>query len=184
MLPGAVATVLIFVLIGMWHGASWNAVIFGGYFGLLMGGAMLLESLFKWTKNKLHLSDTFLPWKVFCLLRTLVLVLLAQYFAMTTSPDQAWMLLRGTFANWSFNAAHTIMTDMMAALEWYIAAAATLIMFAVDILCECKVDVNGRLARAFFLVRWLVLLFLILSILIFGCYGEGADASAFLYTQF
>jgi hypothetical protein len=34
------------------------------------------------------------------------------------------------------------------------------------------------------LVRWPLLLMLLLSILVFGIYGSGYDAQAFLYTQF
>ena len=45
-------------------------------------------------------------------------------------------------------------------------------------------DVNGNLAKGFFLIRWVVLIALILAVLVFGCYGADFDASAFLYTQF
>ena len=59
-----------------------------------------------------------------------------------------------------------------------------LVVLLVDILRECGIDVNGRLAKGFFLIRWVVLIALILAILIFGCYGEDFDGAAFLYTNF
>ena len=72
----------------------------------------------------------------------------------------------------------------MAALEWLIAGVGCLIVLIVDLLCEKKIDVCGRLAKTHFFIRWPVLLLLILAIVVFGMYGEGYDSAAFLYTQF
>ncbi len=184
MLPGAVATFIIFLLIGIWHTANWNALVFGVYFGLLMGVSMLLEPLFKIIRKKLHISEKCRWWRAFACLRTICLVLLAQYFAFTNGPAQGVSLLTGTFANWQFKGAAELMTEIMSWLEWGIAGAAMLIVAVVDILCECKIDVNGRLAKCFFLIRWIVLIALILAVLVFGYYGEGFDGAAFLYTNF
>ena len=184
MLPGAVATFIIFLLIGMWHTANWNALIFGTYFGLLMGGAMLLEPLFKLLRKRLHINEKARWWRCFGWARTMLLILLAQFFAFTASPSQAWTLLGGAFANWDWRSCGEVMTNLMAWLEWGIAGIALLVVVVIDILCECRVDVNGRLAGGSFLVRWPVLLALILVIVIFGYYGEGFDSAAFLYTNF
>lgn len=183
-LPGALATVVIFLFIGMWHGASWNAVIYGAYFGLLMGVALLLEPAFKAIKKKLHISGKAWWYTLLCMIRTWALVLLPQYFAFTAGPAQGWSLLTGTFHNWTFKKAGELVTELLSPLEWAIAGIALLIVLVVDILCERGVDVNGRLAKGFFLIRWIVLIFLIVSVVVFGCYGEGFDAAAFVYAQF
>lgn len=184
MLPGAISTFVIFLLIGIWHTANWNALVFGAYFGVLMGASMLLEPLFKVARKKLHSTEKTWWWRMLGWLRTLVLVLLAQYFAFTAGPRQGFSLLAGTFRNWDFSGFATTMTGFMPWLEWGVAGGALLIVTLVDILCECKVDVNEKLAKGTFLLRWPVLIALILAILIFGCYGEGFDGAAFLYTNF
>ena len=53
--PSALATLLVFLLIGVWHAANWNAVIFGAYFGLVMGASMLLEPVWKTMRAALNL---------------------------------------------------------------------------------------------------------------------------------
>lgn len=184
MLPGAVSTLIIFLLIGLWHTANWNALIYGAYFGLLMGAAMLLEPIFKTLRRKLHITAETRWWKIVCWLRTMALVLLAQYFAFSAGPEQGVALLLGTFAHWNAASFSVIMTGMMPWLEWGIAGGAMLLVLAVDILCEHRVDVNGRLVGGTFLLRWPVLIALILIILVFGHYGEGFDSAAFLYTNF
>ena len=183
-LPGVVATFVIFFLIGIWHVANWNAAIFGAYFGLLLSAALLLEPLFKKARAFLHINVKDWYWKGFGLVRTWVLILLAQYFAFTPGPKQGFTLLAGTFGNWSFAGAGELLTAMLPVLEWQIAVAALVIVFFIDFLCECNVDVNGKIAKGFFLVRWAVLIALILAVLIFGCYGSDFDAAAFLYTNF
>ncbi len=183
-LPGVVATFVIFFLIGIWHVANWNAAIFGAYFGVLLGGALLLEPVFKKLRALLHINVKAWYWKLFGLVRTWVLILLAQYFAYTASPAQAVKQIGLTFCNWDFSEVAVRMEQLMDLREWYIAAAAMAILLIVDILCERGVDVNGRIAKASFLIRWPVLLLMILTVLIFGCYGADFDAAAFLYTNF
>lgn len=184
LLPGVVATFLIFFLIGIWHSANWNAVIYGAYFGVMLSLALLLEPLFKKLRTLCHINPNAWWWKAVGLVRTWVLIVLAQYFAYTDSPTQAVKQIGLTFRNWEFSDAAVRMTRLTEPLEWYIAAIGIFIVFLIDFLCERGVDVNGKLARTTILIRWPVLILLIIAILVFGCYGSGFDASAFLYTQF
>ena len=182
-LPTALATIPVFLLIGVWHAVSWNAVIYGGYFGLLMAVSMLLDPVWKQMRKKLHLPKD--GWmKPIRIIRTLLIVLLAQYFAFTTDADVSFSLLKGTFANWCFEDAAGQLTGIMTALEWLIALIGMVIVLVVDLLCEKKKDVCGGLARGSLLIRWPLMLLLLLTVLIFGVYGTGYDAQAFLYAQF
>lgn len=182
-LPSALATLLVFLLIGVWHIANWNAVIYGAYFGLVMAASMLLEPLWKTIRSTLGLPKN--GWmKPVRLIRTWGLVLLAQYFAFTLNPTQSMTLLAQTFRPWDFVGFSTRLTTVMAPLEWIIAGVGCLIVLIVDLLCERKIDLCGGLAKARFYLRWPVLLLLILAIAVFGVYGAGYDGAAFLYTQF
>ena len=183
-LPTAFATLLVFVLIGVWHAANWNAVIYGGYFGLVMAVSLLLEPLWKTAGKTLHLPKN--GWmRPVRTVRTWALVLLAQYFAFTLGPAQGWGLLRQTFVNWDFAGFAERCEAVMPALEWIITGSALLILTVVDILTEWKNDLCDRLARPkWFWIRWPALIVLIVAIAVFGCYGEGFDSAAFVYTQF
>lgn len=184
MLPGAASTFIIFLLIGMWHTASWNAVVYGAYFGLLMGGAMLLEPQFKALRRHLRCAEHPRRWRAFGWVRTMLLLLPAQYFAVSAGPAQGLALMLGTFRSWDFSAFVPTVTALLGGLEWGIAGGALLLVAAVDGLCECGVDINGRMACGSFLLRWPALMLLILAILVFGCYGTGFDSAAFMYTNF
>ena len=181
--PSALATLLVFLLIGIWHTANWNAVIFGAYFGLVMGVSMLMEPLWKTLRTTLNLPKN--GWMApVRLVRTWVLILLAQYFAFTLDPGMGMSLLRGTFGAWDFSGFAGQVTSVMEPIEWIIAGAGCVIVLVIDLICEKKTDVCGGLARTHFFIRWPVLLLLILAIVVFGVYGSGYDGAAFLYTQF
>lgn len=201
-IPTALATLLIFLLIGMWHSANWNAVVYSAYFGLVMAVSILLGPLWKKMNRILHLSgskgnggnkggavqNAVTPGErcvfVFRMVRTWILVLAAQYFAFTSSPAQGLALLRQSFVNWDFSRFAEQVMAVMAGREWVIAGIALAVLLAADILSERGYDLCGRLANAHIWVRWPVLLMLLLAILIFGIYGPGYDSTAFMYTQF
>ncbi len=182
-LPSALATLIVFLLIGIWHTANWNAVVYGAYFGVVMAASMLLEPVWKSMRTTLNLPKK--GWMTgFRLLRTWGLVLIAQYFAFTLNPAQGVSLLAGTFRNWSVSGFAALMAGIMAPLEWAVAGAGGAMVLAIDLMCERKIDVNGRLAKTHFFIRWPVLMLLVLAIAVFGIYGSGYDSTAFLYTQF
>ena len=183
MVPSALATLLVFLLSGVWHAANWNAVIYGAYFGLVMAASMLLEPIWKTLRTTLNLpkSGWMTPLR---LIRTWLLILLAQYFAFTLHPGMGWGLLADTFKTWDFSGFAAQTTAVMEPLEWIIAGAGCLITLVIDLLCEKKTDVCGNLAKTRFCIRWPVLLLLLLAIVTFGVYGSGYDSAAFLYTQF
>lgn len=183
-LAPAVGTVLVFLLIGLWHGAYWNAALYGLYFGLLMGIAMLLEPTFKAWKKKWNIRDKAMWLQALRLLRTWTLLVIAQFFAFTTAPSQAFSLLGSCFSGWGISTAAEELLLIMNTTEWCIALGAGVLLLIVDILCDRGVNVNRRVAAMAFPLRWLLLLALILIILIFGCYGKGTASSAFVYTQF
>ena len=184
MIPTALATLLIFVLIGMWHSANWNALVYGAYFGLVMAASILLQPLWKKMNSAFHLQGEKAGVKAFCMARTWVLVLAAQFFAFTSSPRQGLSLLKQSFVNWDFSHFAEQMTAIMSVREWVIAGIAMAVLLLTDILCEWGIDLCGRLAKAHIWVRWPVLLLLLMAILIFGMYGVGYDSTAFMYTQF
>lgn len=181
--PSALATVIIFLLIGLWHGTSWNAALYGLYFGIIMAVAMFLEPTFKRTRKAMGKWDGKWFMKALRLLRTWLLVAFAQFFAFTTSTGQAFQLIGSALRNWSLSA-QTALMAIMSPLEWGIALTALAVVAAVDLINERGQPLNNQLSEKSVLIRWPLLLLLIVSIVIFGKYGEGVNASAFLYTRF
>ena len=184
-IPAALATVLVFLLIGVWHSAQMNAVYFGLYFGVLMALSLLLDPFWKWLGKKLRLPKG--GWMTpLRLARTWLLVLLPQFFAFAPTPEKALSLLERafTFSEWDFSTFTARCLIVMPALEWWILGGAFLLMLTVDLLAEKKPDLSTRLARRPVYIRWPLILLLILIVLVFGCYGTDFVAADFVYMQF
>lgn len=181
-LPGAVAAFLVFVLIGLWHGLYWNALLYGAWFGLLTALAMLLEEPFKRAKRWLGVTKETRWFRAFGRVRTWLAVLLAQFFACASSPRAAFgMLGRAVTA---FGQGSLSGLAPLDASEAIVAMAALAILLAVDVWCEKRGSLAECLAAAPLYARWPALLALLLITLIFGRYGAGYDAAAFLYAGF
>lgn len=184
LVPSALATVLIFFLIGIWHGASWNAAIYGLYFGLMMAGAALAEPSLRAFRRRLGAKDKSPLAAALRLVRTWALILLAQYFAFTSGPRQAFSLLMQSARGWASKGFAQTLAAVMPPLEWGIALGAVALLILVDLAQERGTDVFPRLAAGKALIRWPVMILLILAVAVLGCYGDGFDSAAFLYTQF
>ena len=182
-IPTALGTFLVFLLIGLWHGANWNAVIYGAYFGIIMAVSVLMDPVWK-RLNKMLRKPKSVWMNLFRMVRTWFFVLLPQFFAFTPGPEKGFYLMRRSLQNWNFADFGELVTEIMEVREWIVAGIGLVLLLTVDILCERGFDVGGRLAEARIWVRWPLLLALMLAVLIFGIYGSGFDASAFLYMQF
>lgn len=114
-------------------------------------------------------------------LRTMAAVLLAQFFACTTSPGMAFGMMGRIFTDFGAGMTRNFPLGMQ---DGVVAIIAVLLMLLVDILCEKQPDLRKKLAVSPLYVRWTLLMGLMFLTLIFGCYGAGFDRAAFLYAGF
>ena len=117
-----IPTIAIFLIIGLWHGASWNFIIFGGMHGVLLVINHIWRKRGFWVRNKKTLPSfpaRALGWAItfFCVTLTFI-IFRADNLAAAAAiyqgalgmngfviPD-AWMLKWGVFGQWL--AAHGI----------------------------------------------------------------------------
>ena len=189
--PGAFASLIVFVLIGVWHGFSLNALWYGLYFGLLSALAMLMDAPLKAFKKRFGIGKS--RWfHALCILRTLVLVVIAQFFAMAGGSLDGFQLIGRictAFGADTFLQVQNTPGLTFSALEWIIAGIGLLLLLAADLLAERsenkgKGRLCDRLAGSPLYIRWPVMFFLLFAVLIFGKYGSGADVSTFFYAGF
>ncbi len=186
-LPGALSAFVVFVLIGLWHAFQWNALLYGVWFGLLSLLATLLEPLFKMWKKKLHITKQTRWFGIWGLVRTWAAVMFAQFFACTASPAQAFGLMGrivGDFGWRSLGAVASVPGITFDAAECIVGGVALLILLTVDLLCEHQKHFLTRVSGSRLYIRWPLLMLLMLSVLVFGKYGVGSDASVFVYAGF
>ena len=178
-----------FLLSGLWHGANWTYVVWGGLNGLLQILGDLKNRLLKrlpTPANKPLVKRDCYSYRMFQRIVTFSLICLTWVFFRAESLAQAMDIFRQMFSGgnpWIFFDG-TLYTLGLSRLELGILLASIGVLLAVDIAHEHGVSLRARLAEQNLPFRWLVYLAAILFILIYGVYGVGYDASQFIYFQF
>ncbi len=95
--PSVIALAVVWLSTGIWHGASWNYIFWGIYYGVLLIGALVFQSTSKkWVKRLNIRTDS--PWFIgFQILRTMVLVLLGYVLFRSGSLSYALGYFRAMF---------------------------------------------------------------------------------------
>jgi len=185
-LPAALGNILVFVLVGVWHGAASNYILWGLYNGVILAFSALMEPAYKrWNTahEKLSASSAFHVMRV---LRTFVIVNIGWYFDRCAHGMDAIRMLGITLTDWRGGqlTMDLIGTLGVASHDFYLLALCTVLLFAVSLVQERGVIVRNWLSERNLLVRYLVLILGVVAVLVFGVYGSGFDEASFIYYQF
>lgn len=164
---------IVFLLSGLWHGASWNYVVWGGLNGLFQLGNTPVNGRERGIKKYLSIFVTF------CLIDFTWLFFRAPGFRYGCRMlKQIWTLPQ----SWSVK--ENLVQMGFTKTNLAILAIALLILFAVDILHENKVRIRDRIAFTPAWLRWSIYLAACEMILLEIVIRYGQPATAFLYFQF
>ena len=182
-LPAALGNVLVFLLVGIWHGAQMNYVLWGLYNGLILAASALLEPAYKRfhaARPALSVSKRFY---VFRVLRTFVIVNIGWYFDRSMRAADAFAMLGKTvFAPALFQLTDgTLMRLGLAAKDFRILVLATVILFAVSLAQERGVRVREWVMNRPLPLRWAILL--AFTFFVLAAFDNGSSAG-FMYAVF
>ena len=182
-LPICLANILVFFLVGVWHGAAWKFIVYGLYNGLLIALASLFEPVFLRAQKCLHINTESRIYRGFTMVRTFILVNIGWYFDMATDIRASFVMLGNTFKNLTFST-FTNREFLVAGYEMkdmVILLAALCVWLIVSILKERNTDVLKALSERPLVVRWALYILLIFSIPYLGFIGA---STGFIYAQF
>lgn len=187
-LPACVANILVFLFVGLWHGAEWHYVAWGLYNGLIVAISDYLAPSFKALGERLHVDRASRGFRVFAIVRTFVVVNVGRYFDCVRSLGDSFICIRNTFLNFA-----PVPLNEGLALYWVYGAEqygfsrtvflACLQIALVSVLAERGVDVRERILRLHPVVRFLIYLFVAMQI-IYVLDFTAAGGGGFLYANF
>lgn len=177
---------IVFIVSGLWHGASWHFVIWGFLNGAYQVIGDLLQPLKKKLVEWLKVDVTAFSHKALRMLTTFVLVDISWIFFRASFRQGVEILKRifglvgGAWLTWGSN----LEVMGLTAQTRNLLVISLGILFIADI-CKYKgIRMIDWLCKQGIWLRWLVYYAAIFGILIFGVYGPGFDASQFIYFQF
>ena len=179
-------TMIVFLVSGLWHGANWTYVVWGA----LNGGFQVIGNLFKPLRMKVcrifHCDPENMGNRILKIVFTFLLVTVTWVFFRATTITQAFDVLKGIvtdFQPWTlWNGA--LLKLGLSGADMIVMIICLLVLLGVSLARANGKDVIGNLLKQGVVFRWTVYLLLMFSIMIFGMYGAGFDASSFIYFQF
>lgn len=184
LLPLCVSNLIVFFLVGLWHGPSWANIGWGLYNGVIIASTNLLGERYAALRSRLGIREDAKGWRLVQILRTFALINLSWYFDCTASFAEAFKVIGlsvthfapAEFLGIAAGGAGTAYTPY----ALLTLALGTLLVFAVEVLQE-----RGTLSREPERMHWLaqtaVILALIVSVPLLGPASVGRG---FIYAQF
>ena len=186
-LPTSFASLIVFLLVGIWHGASWKYVAFGLWNGGVIMLSTLLEPAFLSVNTSLKIRTENFFFRLFQMGRTFVIVLIGYVFDIAPSFRAAMEMFRSMLLRQDIRRAMADISAMeLTKKDYLVLILGTVVMFIVSLIQEKNPDTTLRcmLDRKPFILRYLLILVGIIVLLIFGIYGPGFNPAEFVYMQF
>ena len=186
LIPGCIASFLVFILVGIWHGSGWNYVLYGIYHGLFIAVGPIFEGVYSKAKNVIGITNENRVFKVFQMVRTFIIMVFGWYFAGSMSAQSSFGMIRATFG--AFNPSvikdGTLLTLGVSGKNILVFLIALSAIVVVDVLHEKGYHIRELIESQRFPIRLVVYLAGIFSIVIFGVYGYGVSQAGFIYQGF
>ena len=179
-IPTTIATLAVWLAMGIWHGSSWLYVIYGLYYFVIMTIGTCLEPLHNKIYEKCRIKrDSW--WLVgLRIFRTFILVNIGMLIFRASSITAAATMFAHIF---SLHCG-AYLFDLIPLHDFIMAAIGTPLILAVDFLNFKNIFIIEKLEKSRPVVRYLCILALLLTVLIFGAYGVGYTVTDALYGGF
>lgn len=182
--PVYLSTFTVWLATGVWHGASWNFIVWGLANWVVLMASEELEPLYGKFHGRFRVEGK-LWYKIFQVGRTFLLVCCLNLFDCYSSLADTFSVFASIFTtgNWYVLWDGSLLGLGLSMLDYGILAVGTLAMLSVS-LVQRSGGIRERIAKRPYAVRFMVWYGLFLVILLAGAYGVGYDASQFIYNQF
>lgn len=182
--PVYLSSFTVWLATGVWHGASWNFIVWGlGNFVVIMI-SQELEPLYKKFHDKFHLIEK-RPYQGFMVIRTIFIMSLLRTFDCYRDVPLTFRMVGGMFTTFNVNRLFSgeLLALGLSIYDYIVLIIGVIILFMVSMIGRSG-SVRAKINALAYPVRFMIWFSLFLAIIIFGAYGVGYDASQFIYNQF
>ncbi|MHB8063141.1 MAG: MBOAT family O-acyltransferase [Ruminiclostridium sp.] len=182
--PVYISTIIVWFVTGIWHGASWNFIVWGLMNSVVILISFELSPFYEWFHKKFHINHIF-AFRLFQVVRTVLLMSCIRLFDCYRDVPLTFKMFGTMFVNFNirelFNGA---LMNIGLKMSDYIILMIGLVILTTVSLIQRSGSVREKLSQKPALVRYPIFYVLIITIIIFGAYGVGYDSSQFIYNQF
>ena len=182
--PVYLSTIIVWFATGVWHGASWNFVVWG----LLNGAVLIISEEFSPLYKKFHQKFKFgqtAGYRAFQIVRTFCLMSIIRTLDIYDGVGTTFKMLGTALTGLSLRQFVTGGLTQLG-LSWadYLVALLSVALLIVIGSVRNSGKTRAIPRRGAAALRYCFYLGLFFAIIVFGVYGVGYDASQFIYNQF
>lgn len=184
-LPAMLGNILIFFIVGIWHGARMHYILWGLYNGVIIALSDLLAPVYKKMNEALHINTQSKGFYLFRVVRTFMVVNIGWYFDRIEDVGLCMESLARTVTDFQINRMIPVciaISNDFSRISIALAMAATLFAFFLSVLKERQIDVYDYLHEKPIVIRWGVYYMVIFLILL--SFFSVPDAAGFMYANF
>ena len=178
---------IVFLVSGMWHGASWGFIVWGGLHGLYQIVGDLTTSIRNRINKQLEVKTESFGFKFGQVAVTFTLTCFAWIFFRAKYISDSFSVIKRMFTRWNpwvlyDKSLYTLGLNMT---EVHILILSILVLFIVDcIKYKHNTTFDVTLSKQVLWFRWAVIFAMLFAIFIYGVYGPQFVAKQFIYFQF
>lgn len=183
-IPVYLSSFAVWLATGIWHGASWNFVVWGLGNWVVIMISQELEPLYRKFHHRFHVENNCV-FRLFQIGRTILLMSCLRTFDCYRNVPLTFKMFGTmlTARNWNILWDGSLLTLGLSGTDYVILAVGTLLLILVSLLQRTG-SVREKIAHKPYVLRFAIWYGLFLVVLLMGAYGIGYDASQFIYNQF
>ncbi len=184
---GGLANILIFFLVGLWHGPQIHFILWGLFNGVIIALSDMCTPLFSKMRTACHIDEKGKLWDTVRIIRTFVIICFAGYFDYIEKTKDSIIAFKNTFLHFGPALSRLWVIDLydsgiLSVQKVVVFTLSVIILFIVDILAENKKDTVRSYSKLPVIVRWpIAYVILILFLMSFTLVGNNAG---FMYAAF
>ncbi|MEY8326740.1 MBOAT family O-acyltransferase [Lachnospiraceae bacterium 54-11] len=179
-------TMIVFAASGLWHGAEWTFVIWGGINGICQVAGEILKPVRDRLVKILRLNRNSWGHKAVCIVSTFIIIDITWFFFRVENISGAKEMIKALLAEnnmWIFFDGSLYECGLDSKNFWLMIYSCIVVLFA-DIQKYKGICVREFIIRQDYWLRWVIIAFGVWFVVVFGVWGSGYDASKFIYFQF
>lgn len=180
-LPASIALVVVWLCTGLWHGASWSYIAWGGLNGLFIIFSLWMEPIYSVARKKLRLRESNWFWRAFQVIRTYILVCFIKVLPEVGTLGQGLGLWRQIFTGWHITSFSQLFPYSPGKEMLLLVFCATTLLLATSLI-QRKTPIRAWFGRFPLILRAATLAMLLFLILYYG--GAADELGGFMYAQF
>lgn len=182
----SVSSLIVYILVGIWHGSSLKYIAFGLWHGFFISLALFFEDFMLKLKKKLHMENQTWLWHLLGIVYTTIIVSLGRYFSRADSLMQALSMFKRTLLNFSLSNYNfgIFLNSGLEPIDLWIVGLSVAAMLVYEIAAEQKFDIKKQFEKRS-LATQLIIVYLFLLFLIYaGFYPSAGIVPNFIYMQY